>query len=67
MVEIRTGKAKGAAIAGKDDHGAPAQIFAAVIAPRLLIGNEDTQVTRGAIDKRIFGRHWRFSGLTALA
>src|SRR5262249_45496485 len=67
MVEIRTGETKGATIAGKDDHGAPTEIFSAVVTPRLLVGNEDTQVTRGANDRRIFGRHWRLPGLTALA
>ena len=43
MVQVAAGETKRATIAGKRDHGAPAEIFAAVVAPRLPVGNEDPQ------------------------
>jgi hypothetical protein len=57
VVEIRAGETQGATIAGKKDHGAPAEIFATVVAARLPVGNEDPQVTRGAIEGSAFGGH----------
>lgn len=47
MIEIGTGQTERAAIAGENDHGVPAEIFAAFIAARLPVGNENAQVPRG--------------------
>ena len=55
MVEVRAGETESATIAGKNDHGVPAEVVATVVAARLPVGNEDAQVTSGAVDGGGFG------------
>jgi hypothetical protein len=50
VVEVRAGETEGATIAGEKDHGVSAEIVATVVAARRPVGNEDPQITRGAID-----------------
>ena len=57
MVEVRAGETKGARFPGKKDHGVLAEIFATVVAARLAVGDEDPQVTRGAIEGGGFDGH----------
>ena len=57
VVQVRTGETESASLAGKKDHGVPAEILATVAAARFPVGNEDSHFTRGAIDGGAFGGH----------
>jgi hypothetical protein len=57
VVQVRAGETESATIAGKKGHGVPAEIVATVVAAQLPVGNEHSQVTRGAIAGGAFRGH----------
>jgi hypothetical protein len=57
VVQVRAGETERATIARKKDRGVPAEIVATVVAARLPVGNENSQITRRAIDGGALGYH----------
>jgi hypothetical protein len=52
---VRTRETERARIARRKDHGVAAEIVTTVLAARLPVGNENSQITRNAIDGGALG------------
>ena len=60
---IRAGETQRATILASKIMARPPEIVATVVAARLAVGNEDTQVTRAVIEGGAFGEHEFILGL----